>query len=96
MEHPGSFDQHHLDLLLETHETDVIERPVPVVVVKVAKVGAARAHLFPELPREGHAHVVLGRHPQGHVDLQLYGKTIKLSANKRSSLTNCMHTGWSN
>ena len=73
MEHPRGLDQHHLDLLLETHETDVVERPVPVVVVKVAEVGAAGAHLLPQLPREGHAHVVLGGHPQGHVHLQMYG-----------------------
>ena len=59
MEDPRGFDQHHLDLLLQTHETDVVERPVPVVVVKVAKVGAAGPHLLPQLSGEGHPHVVL-------------------------------------
>ena len=78
VEHPGGFDEHHLDPLLETHETDVVERPVPVVVVKVAEVGAAGANLLPQLSREGHAHVVFGRHPQGHVDLQLHKGTLEI------------------
>ena len=70
MEHPRGLDQHHLDPLLEAHEADVVQRPVPVVVVKVAEEGAAGAHLLPELARERHAHVVLGGHPQSDVDLR--------------------------
>ena len=70
MEHSWGFDQHHLDLLFETHKTDMIERPVPVVIVKVAEMGIAGPHLIPQLSREGHAHVVLSRDPAGHVNLQ--------------------------
>ena len=91
VKHPGGLDEHHLHPLLETHEADVVKRPVPVVVVKVAEVGAAGAHLLPQLPREGHSHVVLGRHPQGHVHLQLHMETIEITRITFEIRSNCMH-----
>ena len=71
MEHPGGFDEHDLHPFLETHETDVVERPVPVVIVEVAKMVAACVYLAPQFPVQGHPHVVLRADPLGYLDLKM-------------------------
>ena len=75
VEHPGRLDQHDVSPVLEALETDVEQRPVPVVVVEAAELGPARAKLVPQRPREGHAHVVLGGDPRRHVDLTMVKKS---------------------
>ena len=65
MEHSGCFDEHDLYPLLETLETDVKERPVPVVVVKGTELRPALVQLVPQHAGERHPHVVLGTNPRG-------------------------------
>ena len=48
----------------------MVEGPVPVVVVKVAELLGARVDFTPQLPVEGHPHVVLGTDPLGDLNLK--------------------------
>ena len=59
MEYPRGFDNHDFDPLLEALEAHVVQRPVPVVVVKVAELHPAGLQLAPERAGERHPHVVL-------------------------------------
>lgn len=66
---PRSFDEENLEVFLQTGHADVVHRPVPVVIVKVAKIFFAGGDLCPGGLCEGHPHVVLVAHPLCHIRL---------------------------
>ena len=70
MEDPGSLGDQNFDPLRQTFVADMQNGPVPVVVVEETEMVPTLVQLFPELPREGHPHVVLGAHPVGYLNLE--------------------------
>ena len=55
----------------------MVEGPVPVVIVKLAKVLCASVDLVPHGTIKGHAHVVLGTDPLRHLDLGIKDLPLK-------------------
>ena len=61
----------YLQFSLKARKADMVERPVPVVIVEVAKMVAACVYLAPHFPVQGHPHVVLRADPLGYLDLKM-------------------------
>jgi len=60
-----SFDKHDFQLGFKALLTQMLQGPVPIVIVKIAKVFFAGMYFPPECPLESHAHVVFRTFP-GH------------------------------
>ena len=70
VKHSGAFEEQDLQPVLDAVAADVLQGPVPVVVVEVAEEVPAPVDLSPKVPVEGHAHVVLGTDPLGQLKLE--------------------------
>ena len=58
MEHPWSFNQHDVKLLLQASHTDMKQRPIPVVIIELAEILGAQMDFVPNLSRKCHSHVM--------------------------------------
>ena len=67
MEYSRLFNHEDCEGFSETVVRDVLERPVPVVVIKLTELSTAAQYLLPLSPSEGHPHVVLGGDPLRHL-----------------------------
>ena len=70
MEDSWAFEEKDLQSILDAVVADVFQGPVPVVVVKVAKMFSTSVDSGPQISIERHAHVVLRAHPLCQLDLQ--------------------------
>ncbi len=69
MEDPRCPHQQHPEPALHAGQADVVQGPIPIVVVEGAEPGVARVDPAPKVASEGHPHVVLGAQPVGHGNL---------------------------
>ncbi len=83
MEDPRRLDQHDGHPPLQAGDADVLEGPVPVVVVEVAEPRVAGVEAAPRVATERHAHVVLRAHPPGDGNLGGTGVQIMRSKDER-------------
>ena len=72
MKDSWSLDQHNLQFFLETLFAEVLQWPIPVVVVIIAKVLATSMNFLPKCPFESHSHVVLCTFPWQNIHLQIH------------------------
>ena len=70
MKYPWPRDHDDLQPSFETLQADVVEGPVPIVIVKVTEMLCAGVESGPQTPIEGHAHVVLGADPLRYLNLE--------------------------
>ena len=70
MEDSGLLYHEDCERFTETVVRDVLERPVPVVVVIRAEYLGAVLYLVPDVSGEGHPHVVLRGHPVSQLGLK--------------------------
>ena len=68
---PGPLDQHDFQLGFKALLAEMLEGPVPIVVVKIAKVFFAGVYFPPECPFESHAHVVFRTLPGHNLHLRM-------------------------
>lgn len=71
MKHSGPLEHHDVQLVLETLLGDVLQGPVPVVVVIRAKVIGTADYLVPRGLVKHHSHVVLATDPRCNLHLGL-------------------------
>ena len=70
MKYPWPRDHDDLQPSFETLQADVVEGPVPIVIVKVTEMLCAGVESGPQTPIKGHAHVVLGADPLRYLNLE--------------------------
>lgn len=69
VKNPGDFGNQHFPELWKTRDSQVLQSPVPVVVIVGAEGVRALDELLVGVSAEGHAHVVLGGLPRLHLHL---------------------------
>ena len=84
MYHSRSKELQGVQWALQALNTDLVERPVPVVVVKFTEEGRAYMDPIPQLPGEGHSHVVQVGSPGDQVGLKHCQNVFLFPRNKNT------------
>ena len=78
VENSWTLEEQNLKSIFDAVVADVLEGPVPVVVVEVAKVFSTSVDLLPQSSIERHPHVVLCAHPLRQLDLKWRENNFKI------------------